>query len=87
MDVDHNLVPDVDASGPRRMLSIQQVLEIIPVSESTLIRMVRSGQFPPRRSISANRCEWYADEVQAWQKALPVNDNSNCRARRRPQQV
>jgi prophage regulatory protein len=58
----------------RRMLSIDLVLGIIPVSESTLYRMVRNEEFPPSHAISAGRCAWYEDEVIAWQRSRPVND-------------
>lgn len=69
--------------APRRMLTIEQVLEIIPVSESTLLRMIRREEFPPSHAISANRCAWYEDEVVAWQRDRPVNDKIIRRARAR----
>ncbi|MCA1376227.1 AlpA family phage regulatory protein [Bradyrhizobium sp. IC4061] len=53
---------------------MDEVLAVIPVSRTTLFRMERDRLFPPSYSISANRRAWYADEVLAWQKALPVND-------------
>ena len=33
-------------SGPRRMLSEKQVLEIIPIGRTTLYRMEKAGRFP-----------------------------------------
>lgn len=59
--------------GLRRMLDVDEVLAVIPVSRTTLFRMERDRLFPPSYSISANRRAWYADEVLAWQKALPIN--------------
>jgi prophage regulatory protein len=65
----------------RRMLNIKQVLVIVPVSRSTLFRMLAEERFPPSHSISAGRVVWYEDEIIAWQNALPVNDKVARRAR------
>jgi prophage regulatory protein len=59
-----------DKSGPRRMLSEKQVLEIIPVSRTTLYRMEKAGQFPKSTYISPNRRVWFEDQVIAWQNAV-----------------
>lgn len=58
---------------PRRMLTIAQVLEIVPVSRSTLFNMERKGTFPASHYASANRRIWFADEIAEWQATLPVN--------------
>jgi predicted DNA-binding transcriptional regulator AlpA len=58
---------------PRRMLTIAQVLEIIPVGRTTLFKMERKGTFPASHYASANRRFWFADEVAEWQATLPVN--------------
>ncbi|MET4513789.1 AlpA family phage regulatory protein [Bradyrhizobium sp. I1.7.5] len=42
-------------SAPRRMLNETQVLEIIPVSRTTLYRMEKTGRFPKCTYISPNR--------------------------------
>jgi predicted DNA-binding transcriptional regulator AlpA len=59
-----------DKSGPRRMLSEKQVLQIVPVSPVTLWRMEKKGQFPKGSYISANRKIWYEDEIIAWQNEI-----------------
>lgn len=58
---------------PRRMLSIGQVLEIVPLGRTTLFRMERAGKFPASHYPSPNRRFWFADEIAAWQLALPKN--------------
>jgi predicted DNA-binding transcriptional regulator AlpA len=68
-----------DKSGPRRMLSEKQVLEIVPVGRTTLYRMERSGRFPRSTYISPNRRVWFEDEIIAWQKA--VDEFDPCRGR------
>jgi prophage regulatory protein len=59
-----------DKSGPRRMLNEAQVLQIIPVSRTTLHRMQKAGRFPKSTYISPNRRVWFADQIIAWQNAV-----------------
>jgi prophage regulatory protein len=59
-----------DKSGPRRMLNEKQVLEIVPVSRTTLYRMEQTGRFPKSTYISPNRRVWFEDEIIAWQNAV-----------------
>jgi prophage regulatory protein len=56
--------------APRRMLNEEQVLQIVPVSRTTLYRMERMGRFPRSTYISPNRRVWFADEIVAWQNAV-----------------
>jgi prophage regulatory protein len=65
---EETLGPEV---SPRRMLTTDEVLAIVPVSRQTLYRMERDGKFPPSTYISANRRIWFSDEIAAWQEALP----------------
>lgn len=58
---------------PRRMLTVAQVLEIVPVRRTTLFKMERQGTFPASHYASPNRRFWFADEVAQWQAALPLN--------------
>jgi prophage regulatory protein len=59
-----------DKSGPRRMLNEAQVLQIVPVSRTTLYRMEQTGRFPKSTYISPNRRVWFEDEIVAWQNAV-----------------
>jgi prophage regulatory protein len=59
-----------DKSAPRRMLNEKQVLGIIPVSRTTLHRMVKADRFPRSTYISPNRRVWFEDEVTAWQEKV-----------------
>jgi predicted DNA-binding transcriptional regulator AlpA len=60
----------VDKTGLRRMLSIEQVLAIVPVSAVTLWRMEKRGAFPRGSFISPNTKIWWADEIAAWQREV-----------------
>lgn len=55
----------------RRMLTIQQVLKIIPVSRTTIFHMERAGTFPRSHLLSPGRRVWFEDEILAWQNGLP----------------
>jgi len=57
-------------SGPRRMLIEEQVLELIPVSRTTLWRMERTGKFPRGTFISKNRKVWFEDSIIEWQNEV-----------------
>ncbi|WP_316216767.1 helix-turn-helix transcriptional regulator [Bradyrhizobium sp. SZCCHNR3003] len=70
-----------DRARPRRMLNERQVLEIVPVSSTTLWRMENGGLFPKGSYISPNRKIWYEDEIVQWQNS--VNGRSRGRRPRR----
>jgi prophage regulatory protein len=72
-----------DRSGPRRMLSEKQVLEIIPVGRTTLYRMEKAGRFPKSTYISPNRRAWFEDEIIAWQNAVDEFNPNRGRGKRR----
>ena len=57
-------------SEPRRMLSEKQVLQLVPVSRSTLLRMEKAGKLPRPTYISPNRRIWFEDEIVGWQNAV-----------------
>src|ERR1700750_2367270 len=54
----------------RRMLSERQVLELVPVSPSTLYRMEELGRFPKSTYVSPNRRLWFEEEIVAWQASI-----------------
>jgi len=57
-------------SEPRIMLNEKQVLEIVPVSRATLLRLEKAGKFPRSTYISPNRRIWFKDEIVSWQNAV-----------------
>ncbi|MGY3341957.1 prophage regulatory protein [Bradyrhizobium sp. USDA 4472] len=66
-----------DPSGLRAMLTEQMVLDLVPISRTTLYRLERSGKFPRSVYVSPNRRLWFRDEVIAWQTAIYQNDERN----------
>ena len=63
--------------GPRPMLTEQMVLELVPISRTTLFRLERAGKFPRSVYVSPNRRLWFCDQVVAWQMAINENDERN----------
>ena len=59
-----------DKVGLRKMLNEAQVLEIMPYSPATLLRMEKAGRFPRGTFVSPNRKIWWLDEVIAWQREI-----------------
>ena len=53
-------------AGDSGYLSLLQVLELVPVSRSTIYGWVAHGHFPPPRKIGPRRVGWRRDEVVAW---------------------
>jgi predicted DNA-binding transcriptional regulator AlpA len=49
-----------------RILTQKEVLEILPVSRSTLIRMQKQGLFPPHFKIGVRKNGWLESEVVSW---------------------
>jgi predicted DNA-binding transcriptional regulator AlpA len=68
--------------GARRMLTMEQVLELVPVGKSTLKRMIKNGEFPSAHYISPKKLVWYEDSIMLWQEDLPAESRSKRAARR-----
>jgi prophage regulatory protein len=63
-----------DRSGPRRMLNEKQLLDIVPLSRTSIYRLEKAGKFPRSIYISANRRIWYEDEIVTWQTSVDEFD-------------
>lgn len=53
------------------LLRMEDLVNILSVSKSTINRMEKKGEFPPRVRLSANIVGWHEKEVQAWLNAKP----------------
>lgn len=71
-------------SKMRSMLDLEQVLQIVPISKSTLIRRLAAGAFPPGHFISPNRRVWYEEDIIKWQDSLNVGVSDRKRSERKP---
>jgi prophage regulatory protein len=52
-----------------RLIGIDEVLDLVGVSRSTLWRMVRAGEFPRRVEMSPGRRGHVYEDVMAWIEA------------------
>jgi len=72
-----------DKSRPRRMLNEKQVLDIVPLSRTSIYRLEKAGKFPKSIYISPNRRIWYEDDIIAWQRAVDEFDPKRGRGKGR----
>jgi predicted DNA-binding transcriptional regulator AlpA len=78
---------DAAPDQPRRMITEEELLKLVPLSRTTLYRLIKGGSFPKGRYVSANRRLWFADEVVAWQAEVDqFNPNRGRGKGRRPRQ-
>ena len=61
----------------RPMLTERMVLDLVPISRTTLYRLEQAGRFPRSVYVSPNRRFWFRDEVIAWQAAINECDERN----------
>lgn len=52
--------------GAIRLIRLPELLEILGVSEATIWRWEKRGQFPRRKRIFGNVSSWREDEVREW---------------------
>jgi prophage regulatory protein len=69
------------------MLNEKQLLDIVPLSRTSIYRLEKAGKFPRSTYISANRRIWYEDEIVAWQNAVDEFDPRRGRGKGRRQRV
>ena len=74
-------------SRPRRMLNEKQVLDVVPLSRTSIYRLEKAGKFPRSTYISANRRVWFEDEIIAWQNAVDEFNPNRGRGKGRRQRV
>jgi predicted DNA-binding transcriptional regulator AlpA len=72
---------------PRRMLNEKQVLDIVPLSRTSIYRLEKAGKFPRSTYISANRRIWYEDEIVNWQRAVDEFNPNRGRGKGRRRRV
>ncbi|WP_084777527.1 helix-turn-helix transcriptional regulator [Bradyrhizobium sp.] len=72
---------------PQPMLNEAQVLALIPISRTTLHRMMKSGRFPSGTYVSPNRKLWFAQEVAIWQSTVDERNPNRGRGKGRRRRV
>jgi predicted DNA-binding transcriptional regulator AlpA len=64
----------------REMISAGQVLDMIPIDRSTLLRLESDGLFPQGHFLSSRKKLWFRDEVVKWQRDLQDPDSELSKA-------
>jgi prophage regulatory protein len=67
--VSENTTEAIEA-GIRPMLSMKQVLALVPFGRTTLYREMDAGRFPKAHEIAPRRIAWFVDDVKAWQTSI-----------------
>ena len=55
-------------------LEREQAAAFVALSESTLLTLVRQGDFPKPRQLSRQRTAWLVRELEEWCEQRPVSD-------------
>ena len=64
--------------------SKKQVLEMVPLSWSTIDRLEKAGEFPKRFYITDRRCVWNGDEVEQWLDQRQANSPAEFTGKKPP---
>ena len=56
-------------SDINKFYSFQQVLELVPVSSSTLYLMIKNGEFPKQIKLGKRAAVWSKEVVNSWIQA------------------
>lgn len=56
------------------VMSLERVVDALSMSESTVQRLVRQGEFPRPRELSSRRVGWLTTEVVEWAMQRPCSD-------------
>ena len=59
-----------------KLLTTQQVSEMVSLSISQIRRMVKNDDFPQPLKISPGRSAWHEKDIQQWMKSLMM-ENAN----------
>lgn len=64
--MESGVVTALQVLGTKQFVRERELLEVLPVSRSTLLRMVKSGAFPAPRYLNAQIKYWLVCDVLAW---------------------
>ena len=55
-------------------VDLENLPTVVTLSEATIQRMVREGEFPKPRQLSGRRVAWLVREVEEWAENRPVSE-------------
>ena len=57
-----------------KTIQVNNLCEMLSVSRSTLWRLEKMGELPPRRKITNRTVGWLESEIEEWLKSRPKVD-------------
>lgn len=63
----------VQTINPAAMLSMKQVLKLVPVSHTQIYRMMQKGEFPKSVNVGGRRVAWLQCDILKWATALAAD--------------
>lgn len=63
---------------PESILRTADVMARVRLGRTTLWRLERLGDFPPRRRLGAGIVGWLASEVEHWIESRPLANANDC---------
>lgn len=61
----------------KRAIGKKELMNMVPLSMSTIDRLEQAGKFPKRWYITDKRCAWNVDEVELWLDERQAISSSN----------
>ena len=55
-----------------RIIRLPEVIRLVGLSRSSILRMERRGEFPPKFALGVHAVGWYEADVQMWIQARAV---------------
>ena len=49
-----------------RLLTMKEVLDLIPYSQPHIYRLIREGEFPRQIRLGPNRVAWFESDILEW---------------------
>ena len=59
-----------------RLLRLKAVQEQVGLRRTTIFELIKQGEFPQPRKLSARAIAWNAAEIDAWVKSRPAVGNA-----------
>ena len=59
------MITEIENTG-RRVIRKRELFKMIPLSDVTVWRMERKGEFPKRFTLGGRAVGWFADEIDEW---------------------
>ncbi|MGB4295819.1 MAG: AlpA family phage regulatory protein [Smithellaceae bacterium] len=65
------MITEIENTG-RRVIRKRELFKMIPLSDATIWRMERKGEFPKRFTLGGRAVGWFADEIDEWLDAKAI---------------